>query len=246
MHLRIKIQAALLVAGCVAAGLFILSLPSDSEIGLRSAKNTELSPEPVDRREIIIKRAEAVASLERLSRLADSSPIEERTTQEQDDPTLPETAELHLKVKFKEKFFELAPDYLEEIIEWEEKDGAWRDSIAGQIENSLAESEWTSAELESVECSRTVCRVSFVHEDMEALHEFTESPVAEGSWRQEAGDSIERHEELPSSEVISHIYVTRRDDQQTFIDIKKDIAASYPDDSGAQVDDEEAPAVDLP
>lgn len=120
-------------------------------------------------------------------------------------------------------YWDMAAVTLEKMHHAQAPDLEWTDSIEDEARKTMELEEAAGTELEEVDCRQSLCRIGYFHKDGDAFDRYYNGPMDEGSWISGASNSFGGTEILEDGTVESFLYFTKKDQGETFIELRKKI-----------------------
>jgi len=122
-------------------------------------------------------------------------------------------------------YADMAPEVLEKMLQREKPDVEWTSSVTKEAQKVLEYEESQGTTLYKTDCRETLCKIQFDHENLDRHKSFMDGRMDLGPWMAGAGNALGSYKKQDGDKLRSFIYFTKPDDKETFLDMRREMAA---------------------
>ena len=127
-------------------------------------------------------------------------------------------------------FWDKAESTLAEMLESQETDSLWASRVKDEVLRSFDSEAVEDTSLDSIDCRQTLCKISFIHKDKNAYDHSLEI-IQESDWMTTNSSNAYGNKEIrEDGTVASHVYFTKKDNGDAFLEIRKRIVEKVSND----------------
>jgi hypothetical protein len=120
-------------------------------------------------------------------------------------------------------FWNMAETTLDKMLNDEERNLEWTSEVTDQTLAIIKERKVESTELKNLECGQSICRISFIHRDLESKKEYYNGPLDDTEWYNRASNAYGDQVTLEDGRVESYIYFSKNDGGEAFWELRRRI-----------------------